>query len=313
MTMPANQCPVAAVTVTYNPDLRVLEAQLRALPEECVCIIVDNASRPELLSSIDALAAGRANARVFRSERNLGLAAAVNRGVEAVAGLPESPRFALLLDQDSEPLAGSVGRLVDEFERLEREGNRLGCVGPTLLDPETGLTHGFHQRTRWRWKRVHPPVDSSAPIKCANLNGSGTLVPVELFRKFGGLDESMFIDHVDTEWSFRLTAAGYGLWGVPDAIFSHRMGQDSIRFWLFGWRIWPYRSPTRHEYLFRNAVRLMRKPYVPRVWKSWAMIKLAMTFAVHGIFDAARGPQLRAMASGFSEGCCAERKGNGNE
>ena len=283
-----NHCPVASVTVTYNPDLAILESQLNALPQGCLRIIVDNSSRPELLSAIKALAAELPNTRVLMNEHNLGLAAALNRGVKAAADLSPPPRFALLLDQDSEPVAGSVERLVDAFVWLEREGLSVGCVGPTLLDHATELTHGFHQCTRWRWKRMHPPRNSTEPVECANLNGSGTLVPINLFAGLGGLDEDLFIDHVDTEWAFRIIAAGYGLWGIPDAVFRHRMGQDSIRFWLFGWRIWPYRSPQRNYYLFRNAMRLHRRTYVPWVWKIWCAVKLSIVFCVHGLFDRQR-------------------------
>jgi rhamnosyltransferase len=80
------------------------------------------------------------------------------------------------------------------------------------------------------------------------------------------------------------------------------MGERSLRFWLFGWRLWPARSANRHFYLFRNAVWLMRRDEVPRVWKFWAVIKLALTSLVHGVFDPDRRAQLAAMARGVREG-----------
>jgi rhamnosyltransferase len=139
-------------------------------------------------------------------------------------------------------------------------------------------------------------------VPCTNLNGSGTLVPIELFLQLGGLDEALFIDHVDTEWSFRVLAADLGLRGIPAAVFKHRMGQSSVRYWLLGWRIWPSRSPQRHYFLFRNAVLLMRRPYVPRVWKFWAVVKLALTAIMHGLFDRERRAQWRQMRQGVREG-----------
>jgi len=271
---------LATVTVTFNPDLALLEAQLRALPVDCVKFLVDNASQPDVFARVNALAAQRPDIRVLRNDTNLGLAAAVNRGVHAAASMPAPATFVLLLDQDSEPKPDSVARLMKGFQDLETGGYRVGCVGPTLRDPQARLTHGFHQCTRWRWKRAYPAVDSEEPVPCTNLNGSGTLVRIALFEQLGGLDESFFIDHLDTEWSFRVLHAGYGLWGIPNAVFDHRMGQASVRFWWFGWRVWPSRSPLRHYYLFRNAVTLMRRSYVPRVWKCWAVAKLAITAGV---------------------------------
>ena len=293
---------VAAITVTYNPDLGPLRTQLAALPAESLKILVDNASMPHTLEQIETLAKRTPNTRLLRNMQNLGLAAAVNRGVYAARANDPRLRLVLLLDQDSEPRPGSIQTLVTALDTLERQGEPVGGVGPCLLDADTGLSHGFHQAAHWRWKRTYPPPGSAQPVACTTLNGSGTLVPIDLFLQLGGLDEALFIDHVDTEWSFRVLAAGFGLWGVPAAVFNHRMGQSSIRFWLFGWRVWPSRSPQRHFFLFRNALLLMRRPYVPRVWKVWALVKLMLTAGVHGLFDDQRREQWNQMRQGLSAG-----------
>jgi hypothetical protein len=46
----------------------------------------------------------------------------------------------------------------------------------------------------------------------------------------------------------------------------------------------------------------MRRPYVPRVWKWAAPVKLVLTALVHALADAARVEQLRAMAQGIAAG-----------
>jgi rhamnosyltransferase len=292
---------VTTVTVTFNPDIDLLRTQLAALPRESLKRVVDNASRPDILQRIALLVSQTPNAQLLRNDENLGLAAAVNRGVRAVRDTAPAARFVLLLDQDSEPAPGSVEALVTGFEALQVRGERVGCVGPTLLDVATGLTHGFHQCSRWRWKRVYPAPGATEPVPCANLNGSGTLVPVDLFLDLGGLEDDLFIDHVDTEWAFRVQARGYRLFGIPQAVFRHRMGEASRRIWLFGWRVWPVRSPRRHYFLYRNAVILMRRSYVPRVWKVWAVAKLAMTTCVTLMIGPQRLAQLRAMLAGLRD------------
>jgi rhamnosyltransferase len=173
-------------------------------------------------------------------------------------------------------------------------------VGPVLVDVDTGVEHGFHQARGWRWTRRFP--DSLEPLPVDNHNGSGTLVATDLFLALGGLASDFFIDHVDTEWAFRVLASGHRLYGVPGVRFRHRMGVRGIRYWLFGWRVWPYRSPLRHYYLFRNSIRLLRASYVPAVWKAWAPVKLLLTAIVHGLFDRRRGEQLRQMGRGLAEG-----------
>ncbi len=293
---------VVTVTVTFNPDPALLEAQLSALPQECLKIIVDNASELQSAERTAALAAAVPNTKLLRNSRNIGLAAALNGGVSAARRDAPEARFVLLLDQDSEPRAGSIAALVAAFGSLESMGYRVGCVGPLLLDATTGRQHGFHQATRWRWHRLFPAPYTGRPVACTNLNGSGTLVPIGLFLELGGLDEELFIDHVDTAWSFRVLAAGYSLWGIPQAVFTHRMGSSSLQFWLCGWRVWPVRPAARHYYLFRNAVLLMRRRAVPRVWKFWAVGKLALTALIHGLFDPNRREQLRQMRRGLADG-----------
>jgi len=293
---------LAIVTVTHHPELKALAKQLRALPPEPCKIIVDNGSPDSAVNGLRSLVAQVSNASLVVNKENLGLSAALNQGVRMLRTLAPQARLALLLDQDSLPEPGSIEALGEAHDALVAQGHRVGAVGPQLRDVDTGLMHGFHQMTHWRWLRAFPPTTANQPVPVANLNGSGTLMRIEVFEQQGGLDEALFIDHVDTEWSFRLLAAGFGLWGVPQAVFTHRMGRRGLRFWMFGWRVWPERSALRHRYLFRNTLWLMRRPYVPRVWKAWAAVKVMLTAVLHGVFDRDRRAQLAGMWEGVREG-----------
>lgn len=297
---------LAVITVTYHPDLARLAAQLERLPASALVLLVDNASNKDVVERLAALAAARPGTRLLRNGRNLGLAAALNQGAAAAAEVDPAVDTLLLMDQDSLPDAGAVAGLLEALQRAEQRGLPVGCVGPRLVDDSTGLEHGFHVIDGWRWRRVFPPADSAELVDCANLNGSGTLLRRATFRRLGGLESGFFIDHVDTEWAFRVRAAGLRLYGVPRAAFAHRMGEKGLRFWWFGWRVWPHRSPLRHYYLFRNARALLKRDYVPRVWKFWARIKLALTLVVHGVFD----PQRREQLARMFEGLRAARRGN---
>jgi rhamnosyltransferase len=293
---------LATITVTYNPDLPVLARQLEQLPANVLKIIVDNASHPELTAKIRDWVSGRSDLRLLENADNRGLATALNQGGRyALQAAPER-RYLLLLDQDTEPGDAGVERLFAAFQRLSAVHPKLGCVGPRLIDVDTTLDHGFHQISGWRWVRRHPSVESLEPVPVANLNGSGTLVSSAFFAELGGLDESLFIDHVDTEWSFRVLASGHLLYGIPDICFKHRMGVTGLRFWLFGWHVWPYRSPSRHYYLFRNAVRLLHMRHVPLVWKFLAPVKLTATLVLHLFFDRARWAQVGQMIRGVRDG-----------
>jgi len=293
---------LGTVTVTYYPDIDILRKQLASLPGYAYKVIVDNGSPQSVLQSLRNMTENRKDVFVQPIMKNIGLAAAVNRGVRTLCERAPGVDLILLLDQDSEPESGCVQCLVEAYRTLVSRGQRVGAVGPQLRDAETGLMHGFHRMTSWRWRRTFPSSGEKEPLEIANINGSGTLMSVGVFEELGGLEEAFFIDHVDTEWAFRLLSADYSLWGVPQAVLTHRMGRRSVRFWLFGWRLWPVRPPERHRSLFRNTLWLMKRPYVPRVWKIWAGLKLFLTVMVHAIFDSDRRTQLRAMAQGVMEG-----------
>jgi len=299
---------LACIVVTYHPDLQVLARQLAALPNEAAVMIVDNASGKHICDRLRELISTCQRGKVLCNPCNLGLAIAINQGVQDTHRIWPEVRFAILLDQDSEPRPGSVERLLQGFTSLENLHYPVACVGPALLDTATHSYHGFHQHDRWRWKRISPIQKSTAPVPCASLNGSGTLVSIQRFLELGGLEEGLFIDHVDTEWSFRVRAAGYALYGIPNAVFEHRMGNDSRRIWLFGWRTWPMRSPQRHYYLFRNAIILMRRSYVPIVWKIWAVFKLLLAAGIHGLTDPQRGRQLGCMFRGVRDGMATKHQ-----
>ncbi|MBC7216478.1 MAG: glycosyltransferase [Burkholderiaceae bacterium] len=296
---------LATVTVTYNPDLTLLDAQLRQLPTDALRVVVDNASSPDLREPLRALC--ETHGAVFiANAANRGLATGLNVGARKALELAPDLAYLLLLDQDTEPGPDGVQSLVKAYETVLERGDSPGCAGPRMVDAHTGLQHGFHCMTRWRWQRRFPPTTQTEPVRLANLNGSGTLIPAPIYRELGGLDDALFIDHVDTEWSFRVLSAGYALYGIPHVAFVHRMGEASVRFWLFGWRVWPSRSPQRHFFLFRNAVILMRRDYVPAVWKAWAVAKLLVTFAVHALTDPRRKEQCQAMLRGLREGLAAK-------
>lgn len=296
---PLKATRLTCITVTYNPSLHELDRQLRALPVSAEKIIVDNASLNA--EALERLLQGITGSHLIPLLENIGLAGGINRGLEFAAQSGDDSMLILLLDQDSVPQPGSVETLIEALKALEAQQQNVGCVGPMLLDRSTNLQHGFHQSSRFLWRRTFPR-DRLDPIRCMNLNGSGTLSRRALFQQLGGLEESFFIDHVDTEWAFRVQAAGYSLWGIPSARFEHSMGVMGRRYWFFGWRVWPLRQPYRHALLFRNAMRLMARGYVPRVWKLWALAKLGSTVLITIVIGPERLAQVRAMAGGIRAG-----------
>jgi rhamnosyltransferase len=297
-TMEASmQC--ASITVTFHPEAACLLNQLKALPDDWLKLIVDNGTSEEEFAVIQAVIDDVPGLEYLCLSENLGLAAAQNRGMQYLAARSNCSHV-LLLDQDTEPLPDSAEKLIEAHSALVSTGQLIGAVGPMLQDPVSGVRHGFHRVWGCYWTRVDPVC--GAPVPCECINGSGTFMALDFALSLGGMDEYLFIDHVDTDWSFRMVASGHRLYGVPRAFFLHRMGDRTTRLWFFGWRIWPVRSPHRHRYLFRNAVLLLKRPYVPKIWKVWAVVKLGMTFTVFALAGPQRLAQMSNMMAGVRDG-----------
>lgn len=308
LEVPASRLPpvepsqLACVIVTYRPDLHVLISEINALPPESSLVIVDNGSDPKVLNALASLLEKKPQAQLAINRENRGLAAGCNQAIELIAEKWPDIQFVLLLDQDSDPEPGAIIRLLQNLVYAQNQLGGLGCVGPQLIDVTTGLSHGFHYMDRWIWRRLYPSADDPRAVFCQNLNGSGTMMPMSLYRRLNGLDENLFIDHVDTDWAFRVLDSGGFLLGVPSAHFSHRMGASGRKVWLGGWRVWPVRTPKRHFFLYRNVLWLLRRPYVPHVWKFWAIVKLGLTLMMTMIIGPRRLEQLRCMGSGILHG-----------
>lgn len=290
---------LAAVTVTFNPDLAVLAQQAEGL-SSVAWTVVDNGSSSSTIQGIRAVVASHPHAQLIENTVNLGLAKALNLGVALVRELYGSDGAVMLLDQDSTFASDAPKRLHEALDQLAAETGAACCVGPSLIDPTTNQPHGFHAVRGALWARISATSDK--PVAVATLNGSGTLAPIAVFDRVGDLEDDFFIDHIDTEWSFRASSHGVRLYGVPGVAFDHAMGERGRRVWLLGWRVWPERSPQRHYYLMRNTVRLMRRSYVPGVWKFWAAVKIVADISITLAIDPRRMAQWKCILKGLREG-----------
>jgi GT2 family glycosyltransferase len=119
---------VAIVIVTYN-SARDIDRALRSLsdpppatPHEI--LVVDNASADDTVTRVRASCPG---ARLIASPRNLGFAAANNRGIRE-----SSSELVLLLNPDTSVPRGAIDRLVAHLDARPD----VAIVGPRIVDGE---------------------------------------------------------------------------------------------------------------------------------------------------------------------------------
>jgi rhamnosyltransferase len=261
---------VAAIIVTYHPNIESLERLISVLSaDEVLTIVVDNgggrAALPQLLldQSLKLLDLGG----------NQGVGAAIN------AGIAEARKYCVThvvtFDQDSRPSSGMVGNLVAEFDRQQRLGVKIGAVGPLFVDSRQNppLVHPFIRLGVFGSGHHYCASDKDL-IAVDTLITSGCLTSLEVLTEVGLMNEDYFVDYTDIEWSFRAKSRGFVLLGVCSAKMTHELGQGVSRS-IFGLNLFEY-SPSRRYYYARNTVAVARLRYVSIRWKVRLIVGLLL-------------------------------------
>lgn len=292
------QPTVFAVVVTYRPDLDRLAMLLQALaPQVSAIVIINNGGDA---SAIGELVRSRTSSAciLVTKKRNIGLAAAQNEGIDLA--LRGDARYVLLLDDDSVPGVQMVARLVAALESVADTGEKVAAAGPVFTDDRSGHPSHFVRFGVLGFRRVRCDAAGPRVVNTDALISSGMLLPAPALREVGLMDESLFIDHVDTEWCLRAQSLGYRMLGVCDARLSHRLGEGS-RPLLGGLRLFQH-PPIRRYFIFRNSVLLYRRRYPLLRWKIADARRLLVMLVAILFLSPPRLKQVRAAFSGVIDG-----------
>lgn len=212
--------------------------------------------------------------RSMELPENLGIPGGRNAGIEAFGPGGGEVDVLLFLDDD--------GRLPDadtaeQVRRAFAADPRLGIVSFRIADPDTGATARRHVPRL----RASDPLRSSA---VTTFLGGASAVRTRVFAEVGGLPDSFFYAHEETDLAWRALDAGWRIEYRADLVLHH-----------------PTTSPARHalyhRLVARNRVWLARRnlplPLIPVYLLVWLLLTLA------------RRPSpaaLRAWFGGFAEG-----------
>ena len=287
---PSYQERTGVVIVFYRPDHGCV-ARANRLAKVWPCVVVDNT---ESVSTPTALGL---DARVdyVANGANLGIATALNQGIERLIGA--GCRSALLFDQDSEPSDELLVELPRTLASERTRNYRVALVGPAYEDARLGGVAPFVRFGYLKLRRIQP--EGVQPIDVDFLITSGSCVNLDVWRDIGPMDDALFIDFVDLEWCVRARSKGYSVLGAPALRLTHELGGEPVK--VFG-RSYPGHGPVRHYYLFRNAIALIRRAYVPWSWKSTELVKMPVRLAIYALFMQPRLAHLRLSLLGIWHG-----------
>jgi len=250
---PADQDCVAAIVAAYNPRADLADLVSVLLTQVDAVVLVDDGSDAKARPLLDGLEKPRV--KVVRHETNSGIAAALNSGARfAIENFAAD--YLMTLDQDSIPGSGYVESALATFRDFTATGARVGIVA-------SESNNGKKVLMRKSARSIAQPFD---PWQ------SGMLVSREAWLAMGGLDEDLFIDAVDSDFSQRMRKSGRLVVCGAGCDLTHELGALRIGSLLGHETTYTYHNPNRVYYISRNnAVIFVRTIY----WDpAWAMRKL---------------------------------------
>jgi GT2 family glycosyltransferase len=282
---------VSAVVLNYN-GRRLLEVVLPSLAaqdyRDFETIVVDDCSRDD---SLAYLSEHWPRVRVIRAgSHNVGVAAALNAGVDAAGG-----ELVALLNNDLELAPAWLGELVAALDRhpgASCVGGKLlsyhhreliDSVGDVFTRAGAAFPRGGGEVDRGQYDEE---VEIFAPTAGAALYRASALADV------GPFDESFYAYFEDVDWGLRAQLAGYRSWYAPAAVAyhmgSHTTGGDE--------------SPRFYGLKRRNTIALLAKDVPLRF-----MLRNAHLILAHQLLGLAYGARagmtrvhLRAMAQALA-------------
>lgn len=231
------------IVVTYCPDVEHLQRVLASITAHTHrVIVVDNTPGARTFIALPQ------GVQYIPFGRNLGIAAAQNAGIREA--LARGADVIWLSDQDTIYPEHFLPNMLEAMESCQLQGIRLAALGPSYIDTHKGAIQAFVKHTPFT--TFFPPQPGLQ--KVAHAIASGTLIPTEVLREVGLMQENLFIDWVDLEWCWRAkNQFGYQTFCTGDVIIEHTMGDGSIRFL---WRKVGVRTPLRRYYMVRNAAHI---------------------------------------------------------
>lgn len=256
---------IVTVIATYNPDLTILKDQYDSVENQVDSIVyIDNGSKNiEEIKRFLKQSANASKVALICNHTNMGLGYAQNQGINKAKEL--GCTHVLLLDHDSVIEKTFVTNLLHAEEDLLHKSVKIGAVGPVFYSSETGVQYPVSLVRKFKIEKLYP---SKYDTSVSFLIASGSMIRREVLDAVGLMNEGLFVDTIDIEWSFRTIAKGYSLYVTPKAQMKHKIGDRRITF--LGRNI-SYHSPLRRYYLCRNCVHMFRFKYIPLPFKLRAL------------------------------------------
>jgi rhamnosyltransferase len=243
---------IAAVVVSYIPSREVLRNIENLVAQVGHVVIVDNTPSINPQTVISELEQ-QGGCTVIRNGKNLGVAAALNVGVQRA--ISRGCEWIVTFDQDSRIEDGYIDGLISAYVESS-DPTRTGVVCPIYRDAQLGTIWPF------------PRGSNEEPLMYMT---SGALMKSETYQKLGPFEDQLFIDGVDTEYALRMRAAGYRI-VESNVVLNHSLGRMTPHAFAGRHIFVTNHNPQRRYFITRNRIVLLKR-YI-RKDREWAKSEL---------------------------------------
>lgn len=287
---------IAAIVVTYHPNIVQLKKLIISLSQQCKSVLVVDNSEPSC--NITArLAHQFSDVDVISLNRNSGLGTAQNIGINRA--LHGGADAVLLFDQDSTIESSFVENLWQTYLQAQHASPvQIAAIGPRYTDLSQHIRSPFVKLSGLKIVRI-PCTQGKLYVEVDCLIASGSMLLGNSLSVIGMMREDLFIDYVDTEWCLRAKQMGYRCVGACTVEMQHSIGDKVDFFWGYPFTL---HTPLRHYYLMRNATALYFRSNLPLQWKVADGIRLIFKFFLYSLLAKPHTAHIGMMIRGLWHG-----------
>lgn len=230
-------------------------------------------------------------------DANLGIAEAQN---VAIRGLKiDDDELVVFFDQDSSIGHDYLKQVEKTYQKLERDYGRAPILGPRFYNRVSKFEYPVIKLNKLGLRKKLLPSQYSHPTEASCIISSGMTVKKDTLNRVGLMDESLFIDYVDTEWCLRARKLGFPILVEPSLVMEHEIGTNNFKF--LRWRV-PVHSAARRYYRIRNSFYLMSYSHIPKLTSLREVVVSMMHQAFLVVFTDEKMGHLKSLVRGVRDG-----------
>lgn len=232
---------VDMVTVTYNPEMKLLTKVIQSMFEQVRKIyIVDNT--PGKAKELEQFQ--NEKVEIIYLGNNKGIAYAQNIGIKK--SLENNSDYIVLSDQDTIYPKNYVKKMLNDLN-LYPEKDKVAAIASLYKDINRNAFVPFIKHSKYSFKKIYV---KSGVHEISQAIASGLIIVSKHLKEIALMNEKLFLYWVDLKWCWRAIYKDYKLLGNANIYITHKEGNIAKKLL---WKTLPIRNPISHYYIEKRT------------------------------------------------------------